>query len=1092
MKKTILLTILIQVCSFFYSNIAVAKQSGCSLAIQNLIYSSIDAEFDHSEVFDSACKWHPTNKNQLLSSIIIDIYHGDTDFPNKILVVSIIDVSNKKREILAKYEIFLSEYEAQNISKNKMWLDIAPYMLTDTVRAVGVRLGFNTESHSCVFTDSRDDKLSLFVIDDKKLIPVLNSLPMSYNMNRGDSFCSSNHTNSKKRIREEGKSSIQILPAKSNGYNNLRIVTKSKVIHYPEHGKQKLLYEKRYINDLKFNGEVYEQGDVIPSPEFYDPVNLKLHVEERDENNNLIHPLNFEKNIYTLVVDDKSDLAKKELTSHYALTTKAAENYIKRIKDNIKKSPSKRQIKFYDSKFEHHVRLLINKPEGILYNHHVSYIEYLNLNYSISFLSGIEHFAQLKNLNLSSSKVNNLKPLANLKYLETLNANKLKLKKGKDKLDGLANLTSLKRLSLANDSIWYIDALAKLTNLEYLNLGFAKTNKYAPHVENNISDLSPLTNLTKLKELKLNGNKITDVSALKGLTELQNLDLNDNEIMDVSALSYLSKLKTLELSKNKIVSISALKPLNHLETFSVIQNFIGNYNEILAFSKVKNFTYSSNPAANSSVQNAAKENNTEKLKEILRGKFRLRDEKVLKTVSANIFEGISNPIKTDNEVIIFPNASIEYTVRKALKKKQGGITSSDLAKIVELDLSVRRAYYGAQEVDFLQYCTNLEKLKLKYHPLKSLLPLQGLTKLKELDLTGVKPSKKSNSTLSQLAKDSYYAPLSRLINMEKLTVNYSDVKDLSFIVDMKKLEKLYVKGKRKKSGLLSNISILESMSHLKEVNLEYNKIAGSFSLNSLGNLTELNLRGNSLKQLSLAKEQTNLKKIDLEGNKIQDISFINKLPKLTRINLNSNNVHHIPNLKNAKRLSNLELGNNHIEDIEELGSLTRLNRIILSKNAISDASVLSKFSKLSSIMLMGNKVSDLSFLSGHTHLIELGLSNNKLKNLEALQNIENIQILVLINSGIKDISFLKSNKNINTLFLSGNEIEDLSPLGDLDQIVALRVDNNNISDKNMLQYIYRIQEQYPGNDLDFSANPVCTLRGIICLSNHMFNFKFSD
>ena len=70
-----------------------------------------------------------------------------------------------------------------------------------------------------------------------------------------------------------------------------------------------------------------------------------------------------------------------------------------------------------------------------------------------------------------------------------------------------------------------------------------------------IIDLTPLSGLRNLKELYLTGSDIRDISPLSSLTELRVLALNNtvrsnNEISDFSALSNLSKLESLNLAHN--------------------------------------------------------------------------------------------------------------------------------------------------------------------------------------------------------------------------------------------------------------------------------------------------------------------------------------------------------------------------------------------------------------------------------------------------------------------------------------------------------------------------------------------------------------
>ena len=73
----------------------------------------------------------------------------------------------------------------------------------------------------------------------------------------------------------------------------------------------------------------------------------------------------------------------------------------------------------------------------------------------------------------------------------------------------------------------------------------------------NISDLSPLSNLTSLSSLDLSSIKISDISVISNLKSLTYLNLDYNKINDISAISNLKKLNFLDIKNN---------PLNNKET----------------------------------------------------------------------------------------------------------------------------------------------------------------------------------------------------------------------------------------------------------------------------------------------------------------------------------------------------------------------------------------------------------------------------------------------------------------------------------------------------------------------------------------------
>ena len=135
----------------------------------------------------------------------------------------------------------------------------------------------------------------------------------------------------------------------------------------------------------------------------------------------------------------------------------------------------------------------------------------------------------------------------------------------------LSNLTRLRTLDLADTGISDIALLSNLTGLEILNLS-----------SNDISDVSALSNLTNLRFLYLSNNDISDVSALSNLTSLQRLFLISNDISDLSVLSNLTSLRSLHLSRNDISDVSALSGWISLDYLFLNSNNITDLSPLIA------------------------------------------------------------------------------------------------------------------------------------------------------------------------------------------------------------------------------------------------------------------------------------------------------------------------------------------------------------------------------------------------------------------------------------------------------------------------------------------------------------------------------
>ena len=127
-------------------------------------------------------------------------------------------------------------------------------------------------------------------------------------------------------------------------------------------------------------------------------------------------------------------------------------------------------------------------------------------------------------------------------------------------IEQLINLTDL---FLLGNQISDVTPLAELTELPYLNLNF-----------NQISDITPLAELTCLQGLELGHNQISDITPLTGLTNLQHLYLRDNQISDTMPLARLTNLWNLDLGGNQISDITSLTGLTNLQDLDLTGNQI--------------------------------------------------------------------------------------------------------------------------------------------------------------------------------------------------------------------------------------------------------------------------------------------------------------------------------------------------------------------------------------------------------------------------------------------------------------------------------------------------------------------------------------
>ncbi len=170
---------------------------------------------------------------------------------------------------------------------------------------------------------------------------------------------------------------------------------------------------------------------------------------------------------------------------------------------------------------------------------------------------------QITHLEVPHNKyISQLEGLEKCTGLEELYLGKINI----EDITPLSNLTKLKHLQISSGWIRLAD-LTPLSNLSQL------THLYLHY--NSIMDIIPLSNLVNLSVLDLSSNGIEDISPLANLINLTELNIGGNQVADISALSSLSKLTYLKLGDNPysdITALSHLTELNVLFMFGSVSN----------------------------------------------------------------------------------------------------------------------------------------------------------------------------------------------------------------------------------------------------------------------------------------------------------------------------------------------------------------------------------------------------------------------------------------------------------------------------------------------------------------------------------------
>lgn len=121
-----------------------------------------------------------------------------------------------------------------------------------------------------------------------------------------------------------------------------------------------------------------------------------------------------------------------------------------------------------------------------------------------------------------------------------------------------------------------------------------------------IEDITPLSNLRKLRRIELNHNRIDDLTPLRELTRLEVLGLVANRLTEIRPISSLTNLKLLRLRHNQIFDITPLSKLTRLEWLDISENQITDIRSLVGLKRLRLLRLVSNPIRDDELLNAIK------------------------------------------------------------------------------------------------------------------------------------------------------------------------------------------------------------------------------------------------------------------------------------------------------------------------------------------------------------------------------------------------------------------------------------------------------------------------------------------------------
>lgn len=679
-------------------------------------------------------------------------------------------------------------------------------------------------------------------------------------------------------------------------------------------------------------------------------------------------------------------------------------------------------VTFKDINLEKVVRDAINKPDGTLYKKDVDKITYLNaVGKNIVYLDGIEKLTSLGTACLSKNNIKDITPLK--------------------------ELTNLVNLYMVDNQIQDITAVKKLVNLNSIYLQ-----------NNNIRNINALSNLINLKCLQLAGNQINNIDALGNLTKLEDVGIENNQVATIKTLKNLSNLKKLSINNNPINDISPLTNLNNLGYLS----FDGNSFDINSLKQIKSlkqvYAYGLDDL-NKIFQVYDKANKI--IKEIIKpGMSELEKEKAIHDyIVLNTKYDYDNYLKNT-----MPDD--DHTLYGVLINGMGvcdGYAQATklLLNMVGIKCIVAQGQSNNNNEGWRNHAWNIVQINGEYYQLDTTWD-DSLDKAE--DCVRYKYFNASDKELSKDHKwdDKYYPKCTDSLgrygvsgkkvitfkdyNLEKLVrqilnkpdgnISMDDVRSISQIIYLPKEE----------SKKIKDLSGIENLENLTDLQLRDNSIENIEPIGKLKWLENLALSNDKAWDVGVLSSLTQLNSLIVSGNNILNLDSLGNMTKLTSLDFDNINIKDLHSLANMKNLTSLGINNTNIENVDFLRNMTNLESLYLSKDNITNIDGLSKLTKLGFLNLSNNKISDITSLSGMTSLTFLDLRNNKIENLDSLSYMTNLKVLQLSDNNISNINPLSNLAKLGNLQLDSNNITNINALSKLTKLQCLNLKNNKILD----------------------------------------------
>lgn len=565
-------------------------------------------------------------------------------------------------------------------------------------------------------------------------------------------------------------------------------------------------------------------------------------------------------------------------------------------------------------------------------------------NEYIQDLAPIEALRDLKYVDISDTKILDLKPISNVTFLTKLN--------------------------IANTPTEDIQFIKFSDRLEHLDISGTK-----------ITDISELENLKSLKSLRIVGTPVESYEVLNAYITLTSLDVSNSTFTNLENISEMKNLEKLDLSGNYLTNFDQVANLTNLRELNLQSTNVSDLGPLANLTKLAWINFNQ-----TGVTSLAPLNNRDALRNVYAdgtGVSELEAEGFSRTNRSVLLihhtESLQSwwnalPQEWKNALIVIdPNLGVARPTVETLAAMVAR-DSLNLSNSKILSLTPILKFRMLQDLKF----DNTEVADLSpLSALKTLVTITGKgTKVKNLEaLSGLGGIKSLNF---EGAPVNSFVSLTSLSNLTYLNMDRSDIKQSDipqFLIASPEVNVIF-----RSDSLSAWWSGLDETwkGVFKSQFGKGNAEPDSEMLHTWTAKPDFRINGASIENLQPLAIMINLRRLYVDNVSMWDISHLSALQLLEELKIS-----HAP-----------------VTDFTALPTLREIKVLDLSYTGISDLRVLSTMSSLESLTLTGNNIKVLRGLEGMFNLAHLDIAGTNVSALKPVQGLP-LTRLICFNSGLK-------------------------------------------------------------------------------------------